>query len=81
VDANATQVKELDEAETNVQKIYSKLLDMPEDKIDVGDTLAGYKVEGAKTILWKDRAPRLLEIDEPLEKPASEQDTAHDSET
>lgn len=81
MDANATQVKELDEAETNVQKIYSKLLDMPEDKIDVGDTLAGYKVEGAKTILWTERAPRLLEIDEPLEKPASEQDTVHDSET
>jgi len=63
----------MDEAESNVQKIYSKLLNTSVEKIDVGDALAGYTVEGKKTILWTEQAPQQLELDPSDEKQASEE--------
>ena len=76
-----TQVRDMDEAESNVQKIYSKLLDTPVEKIDVGDTLAGYMVEGKKTILWTEQAPQRLAFHSSDEKQTPEEEVQDHAKT
>lgn len=76
-----TQIRDMDEAESNVQKIYSKLLNTSAEKIDVGDALAGYTVEGKRTILWTEQAPRQLEFDPSGEKQASDEKVQDHSKT